>query len=447
MNMNYPLQEQVVVCPSTRITKISQIHQMFAHKIQIFTMTETGKLDLETPQDMSIEEFKDLEIEVAKLSTSDAEREWLESCRYGEVDVLRALLFRFPAIISHRDTQSGNSGLHMASANGHLPAVKFLVYHKHAFTKNASGNTALHWAASNGQASIVSFFTSQKCLEDIDVLEKNEFGRSALTEGFSSQKEGVVEALLEHDSATEEKLLSVDSKSQSHVVHQLFDKERPLLIRELAILNADSPFADEDNPDQDTTGLSIWSASLVLARWLKSKSWSKSRVIELGAGCGVPGLTVASSQAAPQKVYVSDLNPLTVENIDHNIKLNRLKDTEALRMDWLDRDTWPKQSIDVVVGSDLVYQKSLVPLLSSVVLELLSSGGVFYYVAPKTGRDGLETFIDQMKRKCPGWVQTDAPKEYYANPLSSGDDEECFLHFQELSTLKFILYEFPVQPT
>ncbi|CAJ1962489.1 unnamed protein product [Cylindrotheca closterium] len=403
-------------------------------------------MDLKTPQEISIEEFKDLEVEVAKLTTSDAEREWLESCRYGEVDVLRALLARFPAIISHSDTKSGNSGLHMASANGHLPVVEFLVYHKHSFTKNASGNTPLHWAASNGQASIVSFFTSQKCLGDIDVLEKNRFGRSALTEGFSSQKEGVVEALLEHNSATEEKLLSVDSKSKSHVVHELFDKERPLLIRELAMINADNPFADADNPDQDTTGLSIWSASLVLARWLKSKSWSKSRVVELGAGCGVPGLMVASSEMAPQKVYVSDLNPLTVENIGHNIKLNGLKDTEALRMDWCDKDTWPKESVDVVVGSDLVYQKSLVPLLSSVVLELLGSGGVFYYVAPDSGRDGLETFIDQMKRRCPGWVQIDAPEEYYTNPLSSGDDEDFFLHFNELSTLKFILYEFPVPP-
>lgn len=277
-------------------------------------------------------------------------------------------------------------------------------------------------------------------------LEKNEFGRSALTEGFSSQKEGVVEALLEHDSASEEKLLSVDSKSKSRVVHELFDMERPLLVRELAMINADNPFADAENPDQDTTGLSIWSASLVLARWLGTKAWNMSRVIELGAGCGVPALTVALSQAPPRKVYISDLNPLTVENIEHNINLNGLKNTEALRMDWCDRETWPREEIDVVVGSDLVYQKSLVPLLSSVVLELLSTGGIFYYVAPDTGRDGLNSFIEQMKKKCPDWVQTDAPKEYYRNPLCSGDDEECFLHFQELSTLKFVLYEFPISP-
>jgi hypothetical protein len=32
--------------------------------------------------------------------------------------------------------------------------------------------------------------------------------------------------------------------------------------------NADNPFADDERPDQDTTGLSIWSASLVCAQWM-----------------------------------------------------------------------------------------------------------------------------------------------------------------------------------
>lgn len=411
------------------------------------TNDESGKrMNLETPQEMSIDEFKELELEVSKLSIGDAEKEWLESCRYGEVDVLRALLKRFPSLIGHKDAQTANSGLHMASANGHVPVVEFLVYHKHAFTKNASGNTPLHWAASNGQADVVSFFT--KTLgDDLDVLEKNEFGRSALTEGFSSQKEGVVELLLEHSSASEEKLLSVDKTTKSEVIHKFFDP--PVLVRELAIINADDPFANAEKPDQDTTGLSIWSASLVLARWLASKScWKNSRVIELGAGCGVPGLTIALCDAAPEKVYISDLNPLTVDNIEHNINLNDLTNAQALRMDWCDKETWPKDEIDIVVGSDLIYQKSLVPLLSSVVFELLGKkGGFFYYVAPDSGRDGLDTFIEEMKAKCPGWVQTDALKEYYENPLTSGDEEECFLHFQELSTLKFILYEFPVPPS
>eukprot|EP00980_Cylindrotheca_fusiformis_P006493 scaffold1378_cov137-Cylindrotheca_fusiformis.AAC.6 len=404
---------------------------------------EESMLHLDNPQEMTMEEFNSLKSEVAELSENEAQQEWLDSCRYGEVDVLRALLSRFPRLISYADSESENTGLHMACANGHLHVVKFLVYHEHKFMKNKSGNTPLHWAASNGQAGIVNYLTKNSTLNDIDVLEKNRFGRSALTEGFSSQKEGVVEALLEHDSATEDKLLSVSGDSKSQVVHKLFAKESPLLIRELAIVNGDNPFADAERPDQDTTGLSIWSASLVLARWLHTKSWDNSTIVELGAGCGVPGLTVASCNPNPRRVFVTDLNPQTVENLGYNIKLNEFDNVEALRMDWCDKSTWPKEKVDYVVGSDLVYQKSLVPLLSGVVMELMNAGGIFFYVAPETGRDGLEEFINHMKNECPEWKETKAPAEYHANPLTSGDDEECFLHFQELSSLKYMLYEFP----
>ena len=228
------------------------------------------------------------------------------------------------------------------------------------------------------------------------------------------------------------------------MVHKLFNKNHPLLVRELVIANADDPFANTDKPDQDTTGLSIWSAAIVCARWMLTKSWTNSSILELGAGCGVPGLAIASSNPPPKKVYVTDLNPDTVENLKHNIDLNKLQNSQAMCMDWSNKKSWPQDQVDFVVGSDLIYQRSLVPLLVGVVLGLLKPGGTFLYVAPTTGRDGLEEFIDQMKENCPGWKQHVAPKEYHFNPLTNEDEEECFLHFQELSSLTFILYEFPV---
>jgi len=338
--------------------------------------------------------------------------------------------------------------------------VKLLVLqYGHSFTKNSSGNTPLHWAAANGHASVVEFWTSQSIIE-VDVLEKNNFGRSALTEGFSSEKEDVVKAILEHDSASEEKLLSTGGGGKgengeeeildSHI-HKLFDKEQPLKIRELAMKNADNPFADTERPDQDTTGLSIWSASLVMARWMQAVGmtgyWKDCTVLELGSGCGVPGLMVAtsSSSSLPRQIYVRDLNPQTVENLQHNVELNGVQGfVEASVMDWDDKSTWPKERVDFVIGSDLIYIKSLVPLLTSVIFGTVKPGGKFLYVCPDGGRDGLDLFVEAMKKKCPGWVEQIAPKEYHANPLINEDDEECFLHFQELSSLTYMLYEFPI---
>ncbi|VEU39984.1 unnamed protein product [Pseudo-nitzschia multistriata] len=416
--------------------------------------------------EISDEEYQELLSQAKELTLEEAQEEWMESCRYGEVDVVRALAENFPSsqetLIGFVHPDTGNTGLHMASANGHTNVVKLLVrQYGHSFTKNASGNTPLHWAAANGKAEVVKFWTSQTIVE-VDVLEKNAHGRSALTEGFSSQNEDVVAAILEHDSASEEKLLSTGSQKgtggnedgeeellDSHV-HSFFDKERPLKIRELAMKNADNPFADTDRPDQDTTGLSIWSASLVMARWMQAVGmtgyWKDSSVLELGSGCGVPGLMVATSDASrPRRMFLTDLNPQTVDNLRYNIELNEVQDfVEAKCMDWEDKSTWPEEKVDHVIGSDLIYIKSLVPLLTSVIFGTIKPGGKFLYVCPDTGRDGLDAFVEAMKQKCPGWVEQVAPKEYHSNPLTNEDDEECFLHFQELSSLTYMLYEFPI---
>uniref|UniRef100_A0A7S4ER75 Calmodulin-lysine N-methyltransferase n=1 Tax=Pseudo-nitzschia australis TaxID=44445 RepID=A0A7S4ER75_9STRA len=417
------------------------------------------------PMEISDEEYQELLYQAKDLTLEEAREEWMESCRYGEVDVVRALAENFPSsrekLVEFVHPDTGNTGLHMASANGHTNVVKLLVrQYGHSFTKNSSGNTPLHWAAANGQASVVKFWTSQTIVE-VDVLEKNSYGRSALTEGFSSENQDVVAAILEHDSASEEKLLSTgggqkgnggDGEGElldSHI-HSFFDKEQPLKIRELAMKNADNPFADTERPDQDTTGLSIWSASLVMARWMqavgKTGYWKDSSVLELGSGCGVPGLMVATSDSSrPRQIYLTDLNPQTVENLQYNVELNNVQDfVEASCMDWDDKATWPEEKVDFVIGSDLIYIKTLVPLLTSVIFGTIKPGGKFLYVCPDTGRDGLDAFVEAMKNKCPGWVEQVAPKQYHANPLTNEDDEECFLHFQELSSLTYMLYEFPI---
>ena len=151
---------------------------------------------------------------------------------------------------------------------------------------------------------------------------------------------------------------------------------------------------------------------------------------------------MAASSPPPKQVYVTDLNPATVDNLKYNVELNRLNNVESMCMDWSNEESWPKKKVDYVIGSDLIYQKSLVPLLVKVVLGLLKPGGSFLYVAPDTGRDGMDQFIQQMKTECPGWKQEVASSEYHANPLTNQDDDECFLHFQELSSLTYILYDF-----
>jgi hypothetical protein len=196
-------------------------------------------------------------------------------------------------------------------------------------------------------------------------------------------------------------------------------------------------------------------------------------VIELGAGCGIPGMVVAASGSSsssnndnvpsedpnaaataivrsrqpPSKVYLTDFNSKTVENLRYNAQLNQDQTTtvDVRYMNWQDPATWPDERLDFVIGSDLIYQSDMVPLLVQTVAGLLqkNESSRFLYVAPDTGRKGQEGLVAALAKAGLELDSVrDAPAAYSANPLYSQDEEECFLHFNELSSMRFKLYEF-----
>ena len=304
----------------------------------------------------------------SSLLLEEAQAEFLDCARYGELDQTRALLEvwvpKHDGFVDCTD-ESGSTALHKASANGHVKVVRLLLLNQARHIPNFSGgNTPLHWSAANGHESVVEAILQHYKSSDIDVLAKNKAGRSALTEGFSSKNTKLVGMLLEHDSAEEEKLLgkaseandnekeaplkgnsSEDEAASKGLIHEFDflrdgsndnnekeetskceddvstlqggnDNALTLLIRELPIQNADDPFANDAK--YDSTGLGIWCASLVMARWMATKSmvgrFDSKTVLELGAGCGVPGLTVGLYSNA-KRVYITDYNPMTMNNL------------------------------------------------------------------------------------------------------------------------------------
>jgi len=438
------------------------------------------------------EEYTTLLVQASSLTLEEAKTELVECSRYGEIDAVCAILdtFQHQTIKKKNDATSfintkdenGNTALHKSCANGHTNVTKVLIQRGIEHVCNDSGNTPLHWAAANGHKGCVEAILKHNYI--IDVLQKNDFGRSALTEGFSSEVTEVVGLLLEHDSAEEERLLGgvdddkivkedvdIDDESPEEedktkkkevgVVHE-FDfrlnkesGENMLSIRELAIKHADNPFGNE--PIDDTTGLGIWCASIIMSRWIADdslKNCMKERLqdkalLELGAGCGVPALT-AALHCSPKNVYISDLNPETVENIKYNINLNesKIQNTHATSIDWEDTSTYPPQKFDYILGSDLIYHETTVPILKTILYKLLEPNGIFLYVAPKDYlRHGLSDFIQQLQDKVGNKrfecvAEMDAPEGYKINPLCSGDDDDCFLHFHELNSMNYVLYEF-----
>lgn len=209
-------------------------------------------------------------------------QEVLECARYGEDDDLKALL-EAGADVNFADL-GGSTGLHKAAANGHETCIRILIQFGAKYNKNATGNTPAHWAAENGKAAAL-----KAILEgfEVDVLLKNDLGRSILTEAFQSKDTDCIQLCLSHDSASEERLInpdkphtpadpSINTKMETDegdsaeedaeknaITHTMqFGKDAVLVkVRELPITRADNPFGSETAPEDDTTG-SLTTASL-----------------------------------------------------------------------------------------------------------------------------------------------------------------------------------------
>lgn len=462
------------------------------------------------PPPTSLDE--DLLTQIRELSLEEAQTEWLEAARYDDLDVLHGLWHihhqphpqdeqqqqsQLHPLLDHCDPTNGNTALHMAAANGHASVVQFLLDRgANPHLSNSAGNTALHWASANGHDIVVAQLIQIPC---VDVLQRNAFGRSALTEGFSSDNAAVVKALLEHDSASEERLLSTSTggggvtveedesddpmktpddaatmttatTTTATLVQELVFSGVEVRVREVAMAtNESQSIVGQDAPEHDRTGLGIWAASLVAAHWMShlplgasdddnDATASPLTILELGAGCGCPSLVLARKYPTA-RVWATDWNPEVVRNLRHNVELNGLSDNScAWQMDWNDPTTWPPDPKPrVIIGADLIYETSMAELLASVVARLLPrdndndndnnpGGGPparFYYVAPQAPRQGSPAFLAQLRQHGLRIVScTHAPAEYVCNPLVSQDDDECFVHFNELMSSSFVLYEF-----
>ena len=322
------------------------------------------------------------------------------------------------------------------------------------------------------------------------MLAKNSFGRSALTEAFAGGNVDLAKLMLSHSSAEDDKLLSstnvrtdadgnevvsagasaaaADAAGASapaaapvSVVHEFAlapdGKGTRVSVRELEVAREAEDVLGAV-PSDDTTGLALWAASVVLGRWIADPAAGPPRcldgaaVVELGAGCGLPGLA-ARAHRAPKRVLLTDLHAPTLDNLRHNAGLNGFPKADVRCLDWADPSavapSLETASHRVAVGADLVYHEDCAGLLADAVAGLLGPrGGTFLYCAPDDGRAGLARFVDAV---LPGKgfalvSKTAAPQAYAENPFASRDDDLVHLYLNELLTMRFLLYEFALPP-
>lgn len=115
--------------------------------------------------------------------------------------------------INYAAETSGHTALHMSAANGHFECLKKLVDSGALLQSNSKGNTPLHWAVLNNHLECVKYLLEK--FTDINVMQTNVAGKSALDEGFNSPSGDMLVVLLKHSSAaTVESKIEMNEESE-----------------------------------------------------------------------------------------------------------------------------------------------------------------------------------------------------------------------------------------
>eukprot|EP00397_Hematodinium_sp_SG-2012_P004289 GEMP01004300.1.p1 GENE.GEMP01004300.1~~GEMP01004300.1.p1 ORF type:complete len:612 (+),score=186.03 GEMP01004300.1:148-1836(+) len=130
------------------------------------------------------------------------------------------------------------------------------------------------------------------------------------------------------------------------------------------LLNVDHP----TKPNE--TGFRVWDAGIVMAKYIEFKKveFPKQRVLELGCGSGITGISWA---LCGHDVVLSD-RALIQERTDGNVLRNRAAIAAAggsisfQVLDWTDLGNYQDDSFDCVLASDVIWSQTfIVPFLTA----------------------------------------------------------------------------------
>lgn len=124
------------------------------------------------------------------------EEQFLDAARSNDVPALEQIVnyaqetgMDLDSIINARHPRSGACALHMVAANGHYDATVYLLTKcspSPRYQINNNGNSPLHWAVQNKRWAVAKLLLEAYSTE-IDVLAKNEFGRSVVSDALNNQ--------------------------------------------------------------------------------------------------------------------------------------------------------------------------------------------------------------------------------------------------------------------
>ena len=156
-------------------------------------------------------------------------------------------------------------------------------------------------------------------------------------------------------------------------------------------------FLRGENQTQRPYGIVLWPAAIALAHEVATRALAGKRVLELGAGTGLPGIVAASLGA---HVVQTDRQQLALHVCKQNAERNGVARVEHRLADWTAWDDTARY--DVILGSDILYAAPLHPHLRRIFETNLADGGAVLLSDPF--RETSFAFLETLERE--GWRVT-----------------------------------------
>ncbi|WP_022853260.1 class I SAM-dependent methyltransferase [Thermodesulfatator atlanticus] len=134
--------------------------------------------------------------------------------------------------------------------------------------------------------------------------------------------------------------------------------------------------------------IKIWEAAIVLADFMATIK-PVNRVLEIGAGLGVVGLTAAAF--GHKEVVITDYEDECLDFLRLNAALNNLANVKVEKLDW--RKPKDLGSFDIIVGAEVVFSGRFFESLYQLFHKYLVPGGVVYLAHDKERMRTLAPFL------------------------------------------------------
>lgn len=124
-------------------------------------------------------------------------------------------------------------------------------------------------------------------------------------------------------------------------------------------------------------GIVLWPAAIALAHEVASRDLAGKRILELGAGTGLPGIVAASLGA---RVVQTDRQQLVLHVCKQNAERNGVTTIDHRIADWTSWDD--TERYDLIIGSDILYAEPLHPSLRHIFETNLAPNGTILLSDP-----------------------------------------------------------------